>query len=109
MGTRIGTGIGNVFLFLKIIGLGSIAIAGISVFIFGSSTSREPPTAHPQLRRTGMGVEARVVLSSGFSEAWVSFGGFVEAILAAAFATGGWESVSNQGPILNLASILTRF
>jgi L-type amino acid transporter 6 len=96
MGTRIGTGIGNVFLCIKVFGLGSIAIAGISVFVFGSGVSQESPVGDPQLRRTTMDMQERVISSSILSESWVSFSGFVEAILAAAFATGGWESVSNQ-------------
>jgi solute carrier family 7 (L-type amino acid transporter), member 6 len=96
MGTRIGTGMGNVFLCLKIFGLGSIAIVGMSVFAFGSSSSRESPSGNPQLRRTVMDMQGSIILSSESSDFWVSFGGFVEAILAAAFATGGWESVSNR-------------
>lgn len=52
MGTRIGTGMGNTFLGLKIFGLGSTAVAGLCVFAFSSNTSPEP--ALEILQRIGL-------------------------------------------------------
>jgi amino acid transporter len=95
MGTRIGTGMGNIFLSLKVFGLCSIPIAGMIVFLSGSDSSQESAPGNPQVHHTVTEARGSIISPSSFSEIWVSFGGFGESIYAAAFATGGWESVSN--------------
>lgn len=95
MGTGIGTGIGNVFLFLKIFGLGSIALVGIPAYIFGLHAPAASPLGNPQVHRT-MYTRGSIESMSETSNIWSAFSSFVEAVLAAAFAYGGWESVRQR-------------
>jgi L-type amino acid transporter 6 len=102
MGTRVGTGIGNVFLVLKVLGLASIAIAGTVAVLFGSRSSSDGTneTVHAFQRNSIHDTKRdKTDLYNGVSDFWTALGGFVDAVLSAVFAYGGWESVSIAPPI----------
>jgi amino acid transporter len=82
LGTGIGTGAANVFLVIKVLGLSSIAVVGIAVY----ASNANPANSSSPSNAGGGSNEA--------SEISTSINGFVDAILAAAFAYGGRESVS---------------
>ncbi|KAK6530533.1 Y+L amino acid transporter [Orbilia ellipsospora] len=96
IGTRIGTGVGNVFLFLKLLGLGSVPLLGIIAIAF----LKEKPAEISQVQLLA---DLRVLSrdtpgpQNGVLDIWAAFGGFVDAVLAAAFAYNGWESLSFVG------------
>jgi hypothetical protein len=69
MGTRIGTGIGNVFLFLKLFGLGSIALVGISMYIFRTHAPAASLPWNPQAHRA-MYTRGSVESSGELSNIW---------------------------------------
>jgi L-type amino acid transporter 6 len=102
MGTRVGTGIGNVFLVLKVLGLASIAITGTAAVFFGSHPSSEGTNEQfHMLRHSPVNGSKRdnTELYKGVSGFWVALGGFVDAVLSAVFAYGGWESVGTTSSI----------
>jgi L-type amino acid transporter 6 len=100
LGTRVGTGIGNVFLVLKVLGLASIAIAGTAAVLFGSrSYSNRVVEPLHMLRRQSLNEPDNTEIRNGLSRFWIALGGFVDAVLSAVFAYGGWESVSAAPPI----------
>ncbi|KIW66716.1 hypothetical protein PV04_06020 [Phialophora macrospora] len=70
--------------------MGSPSSIGLQI---GSGIFSAPAAVHHTVTK----VQGSVVSLSGFSEIWVSFGGFVESIYAAAFAVGGWESLGFVG------------
>ena len=82
MGTNVGTGAANFFLVLKICGLGSVAIIGLVIF---AGFWNQDGNNHP-VPPTTTGVADPYT--------WTNLGNFTDAILAALFAYGGWESVS---------------
>ena len=83
IGTKMGAGIGNVFLVLKLLGLFSIALLGLVFLVFTGSSG------HPR----GMNPTVASQDSTSAPSGWSSFGNFTDAVLAALFAYGGWESV----------------
>ncbi|OCK79262.1 amino acid transporter [Lepidopterella palustris CBS 459.81] len=81
LGTRMGTGAANVFLVIKVLGLSSIAVVGIAVYASNANLANGSGPLN-----VGGG-------SNESPEISTSINGFVDAILAAAFAYGGWESL----------------
>jgi amino acid transporter len=100
MGTHIGTGAANFFLVLKVFGLGSIAVIGLACAFIGTthqdgnhkSNVTEHGSSPPPLSATS---------DPGHSWIWMSLGNFTDAVLAALFAYGGWESVSENGRFIS--------
>lgn len=82
MGTNVGTGAANFFLVLKICGLGSVAIIGLVTL---TGFWNQDGNNHP-IPPTTTGVTDPHI--------WTNLGNFTDAILAALFAYGGWESIS---------------
>jgi L-type amino acid transporter 6 len=93
MGTHVGTGAANFFLVLKIFGLGSIATIGL-VHAFISFKHGEG-IPRPNVTEYGSAtVSLPVGAIARTSSLWTGLGNFMDAVLAALFAYGGWEAVS---------------
>ena len=93
LGTRVGTGTATVFLALKLVGLASVAVLGLAFAINGSE--------HETIGQQSLMV-SRAWTSSPLPQAfelhgssfWTALGNYTDAMFAALFAYGGWESVS---------------
>jgi len=92
MGTRTGMRTAVLFLVLKIFGLGSIAIIGLFLLIKNHQTKDETHLLDVQAQ-SFVSVSHTTTKYSGLS-IWTSVGNFTDAVIAALFAYGGWESVS---------------
>jgi solute carrier family 7 (L-type amino acid transporter), member 6 len=93
MGTHVGTGAANFFLVLKIFGLGSIAIIGLAHTFIG--LKHEEGIPQPNATEYGSATASLpIVAVTGTPSLWTSLGNFTDAVLAALFAYGGWEAVS---------------
>lgn len=96
MGTHVGTGAANFFLVLKVFGLGSIAIIGLAFAFTG--TTHQNRNHQPNATEHGLFPPPLPATSDpGHSWIWMSLGNLTDAVLAALFAYGGWESVSENG------------
>lgn len=92
--TRAGTGAANYFLILKVFGLGSIAIVGLTSALTGFTSKQDN---HPSNGTEHGSYDVLLPAAShpGDSWLWMSLGNFADAVLAALFAYAGWESVSD--------------
>jgi amino acid transporter len=93
LGTRMGVGAANVFMTVKLLGLSSIAIFGFTFWAIGhrqSDVSDSPNHVGPVLNATQVIYSARQEAQS----IWASSKDLVDALFAALFAYGGWESVN---------------
>ena len=93
MGTHLGVLSANVFMGVKVLGLSSIAVIGVafqitSVIQGGSAT--EPEKLSPAMESPTQ----FQVSEQGSSLSWMGTGDLADALFAALFAYGGWESVS---------------
>jgi amino acid transporter len=93
--TRVGTGAANFFLVLKVFGLGSIAIAGLT-FALNGFTNRNDNDQSNGAEQGSFTALLPVAPHPGELWLWMSLGNFTDAVLAALFAYGGWESVSER-------------
>ena len=95
IGTRMGVGAANAFMGIKLLGLSSIAMIGLAYRLAGLKTREsgllqafKPPninaTTRPQSHVWGL------------SSIWTDSADLTDALFAALFAYGGWESVSIQ-------------
>jgi len=89
--TSAGTSAANFFLFLKIFGLGSVVVAGLALAITKSM-------------HRGGNAQPKVTDGTEDSWIWMGFGNFTDAVFAALFCYGGWESVG--GMLLHLMFVL---
>lgn len=81
LGTSFGTRAASFFLVLKLVGLGSVVVVGVALMIV------RPESTSPKIVAPG------IVGFSAKKSLWSGLGSFTDAILAALFAYGGWESV----------------
>jgi L-type amino acid transporter 6 len=94
LGTNVGTGAATFFLILKIVGLGSVVGIGFVLMFTGFSKSEGVsdsilttiPAAQKNIRESTETTGKNI---------WIGLGNLTDAILAALFAYGGWESVSS--------------
>ena len=86
-GTRIGTGTASVFLVLKIGGLASIALLGLGYSVGGK---RRESQSMDMLDVRGEELKSPPNLEESLS---MAVGNFSDAVFAALFSCGGWESV----------------
>jgi hypothetical protein len=94
LGTNVGTGAATFFLVLKIVGLGSVALVGFVLMFTGFPIPNGENDLNPPLYATTR--RAPITTSDiGNSSVWTGLGNFADAILAALFAYGGWESVGS--------------
>lgn len=93
MGTRIIAGTANVFLVLKIIGLGSIIVTGLTL---GITRYKERDDAQgTNVRESSwFTVEHPGNAEQMRSGLWAHLGNYADATFAALWAYGGWETVS---------------
>ena len=104
--TRVSTGTATVFLALKLAGLASVAVLGLAFTING--------TEHETFGQQSL-IVSRAGTSSplpwGFelhgSSLWTALGNYTDAMFAALFAYGGWESVSGALAISSRNLLLT--
>ncbi|MCJ1226451.1 hypothetical protein MMC12_003103 [Toensbergia leucococca] len=110
MGTHLGVLSANVFMGVKVLGLSSIAVIGVafqitSVIQGGSAT--EPEKLSPAMESPTQ----FQVSEQGSSLSWMGTGDLADALFAALFAYGGWESISfvvgeMEDPSRNLPRVL---
>lgn len=87
LGSSVGNGVAKAFMALKIVGLLSIALSGLVYWTFWPGASNPGPR-----------MEVTKELTSNMNETshldglWANLDAFTNAVLAAVFAYGGWES-----------------
>ena len=94
IGTRVSARIANLFLGLKLLGLGSIVVAGLTLgFTRDMATGKglETPRGEYWWYNQALG-DSHSLKSDGL---WVNIGTFTDAMLAAMWAYSGWEAVRN--------------
>ncbi|MCJ1399379.1 hypothetical protein MMC11_002581 [Xylographa trunciseda] len=92
MGTRLGAGTANVFMGIKLVGLGSVTVIGFASTLLRLSHSDTPE----DLDRMGPGTNrtyAPDVFNKGTPSLFTDSKDLADALFAALFAYGGWESV----------------
>ena len=89
MGTRMGVDSANVFMVIKLIGLGSIAVIGLAFGINHGDAAYGSDQVSPRINPT----QPPQVFEQGLSLIWTGSKHLVDALFAALFAYGGWESV----------------
>ncbi|KAH9907201.1 amino acid transporter [Xylariomycetidae sp. FL2044] len=95
LGSRVGNGMAKAFMAVKIAGLLSIALSGWAYWI-SVPGAMGPSSENAEIAR-------RV------PDIWANLDAFTNAVLAAVFAYGGWESISFvAGEIQDVGSILPR-
>ena len=93
IGTRSGPRAANMFLILKVSGLGSIAVVGIVIGLVRLKNRSQ--TDHNPKEPFGWFDDSSPGISDGSSwQNWISLGSYTTALFAALFAYGGWENVS---------------
>lgn len=92
LGTPVGKRMGSIFLALKVIGLLSIPLLALIYQVFNMIPGKDPSYDRSQGYN---GPEAQDS-SDTASGLWTTLGGLTDAVLAAVFAYGGWESVSKH-------------
>jgi solute carrier family 7 (L-type amino acid transporter), member 6 len=96
LGTPMGKRMGSLFLGLKVIGLFSIPLAALFYQLFSSVSEKQVE----QQPRDGHGAISASESPTTALDLWRVLGGLTDAVLAAVFAYGGWESVSNWQAVL---------
>lgn len=90
LGTPVGKRMGSIFLALKVIGLLSIPLAAL-IYQLSNIIPGEDPSYNLSQEYNGPETQDS---SDTVSGPWTTLGGLTDAVLAAVFAYGGWESVS---------------
>ncbi|KAI1379318.1 amino acid transporter [Hypoxylon crocopeplum] len=104
LGSNIGNGVAKAFMAIKIVGLLSIALSGLAYWIFWPGASDPSPRIQEIREFSHKNTE-----SSHLTDLWANLGAFTNAVLAAVFAYGGWESISFVvGEIQDVTTVLPR-
>jgi L-type amino acid transporter 6 len=81
IGTKVGAGTANVFLILKLFGLGSIIVTGLALGVMSFQSTNKVPLIPGDRTEDDLNL-------------WGNFGAYTDATLAALWTYSGWESVS---------------
>ncbi|KAI1451267.1 amino acid transporter [Annulohypoxylon moriforme] len=104
LGSNVGNSVAKAFMVVKIVGLLSIVLSGLVYWIFWPGAS-EPNPPIDVIRE----LAHNETENSPFTDTWANLDAFTNAVLAAVFAYGGWESISFvAGEIQNVKIILPR-
>ncbi|KAI9768621.1 MAG: hypothetical protein M1840_004818 [Geoglossum simile] len=103
IGTRVSAGTANVFLVLKLLGLGSIIVTGVGLLVVHFERR------HEAQRTTLVDGGSAGEIGEGI---WAHIGGYTDATLAALWAYSGWESLGLvagelKDPLRNLPRVLS--
>lgn len=90
LGSNIGNGVAKGFMAIKIVGLLSIALSGLVYWIFWPGASEPSPRVEVIRELTYNKTK------TSFTDVWADLDAFTNAVLAAVFAYGGWESVRSS-------------
>lgn len=92
MGTHFGLQTANVFMGVKVLGLGSIAVIGFASKL--ASFNNVAPIAGPgKVSLASNPASILQISQQGASQSWANSANLADALFAALFAYGGWESV----------------
>lgn len=92
LGTPVGKRMGSIFLALKVIGLCSIPLAAL-IYQLSNIVPGQDPSYNPSREHYGSETQDASDTAPGL---WTTLGSLTDAVLAAVFAYGGWESVSKH-------------